>query len=54
MPIAMESAILKYEELPELLASNDCLVSSNLLADIANSCLQRLARRNPAQQAIAA
>lgn len=50
-PIAWDDCILKYEELPTLLASNDVMLASPLLADIATACLQRLARRSPAQLA---
>lgn len=53
-PIAMDDCILKFSELPKVLASTDSMVDSPLLADIANACLQRLARRNPARSAIAA
>lgn len=42
-----DDCILKYSELPQLLASNDVMVDSPLLADIATACLQRLARRSP-------
>lgn len=50
-PIDWDDCLLKYEELPKLLAANDNMVASTLLADIATACLQRLARRSPAQLA---
>lgn len=46
-PIDWDDCLLKYEELPKLLAATDNMVASTLLADIANACLQRLARRSP-------
>lgn len=45
-PIAMDDCLLKFSELPKVLASADSMVSSPLLADIANACLQRLAARS--------
>lgn len=46
-PIEWDDCLLKYQDLPKLLAANDNMVASTLLADIANACLQRLARRSP-------
>ena len=42
--IDWNDCLLKYEDLPKLLAAPDNLVGSALLADIAAACLQRLAR----------
>lgn len=44
--IDWNDCLLKYEELPRLLAASDNMVSSQLLADIASACVQRLARQN--------
>lgn len=46
--------ILKYDDLPRLLAAPDNMVDGPLLADIATACLQRLARRNPPAAHLAA
>jgi len=42
-----DDCVLKYNDLPRLLAAPDNMLDTPLLADIATSCLQRLARRNP-------
>lgn len=42
--IDWNDCLLKYEDLPKLLAAPDNLVGSALLADIAAACVQRLAR----------
>lgn len=52
-PIDFDDCLLKYQDLPKLIAAPDNRVASTLLADIANACLQRLAHRAP-QQAIPA
>jgi hypothetical protein len=48
--IDWDDCILKYQELPHLLAAPDNMIDSPLLADIANACVQRLARRHSPMQ----
>lgn len=45
-PLDWDDCILKYSELPNLLAAPDNMIDSPLLANIANACLQRLATRS--------
>ena len=41
-PIDFDDCLLKYEELPKLLAASDNLVSAELLTAIAHACIERL------------
>ncbi len=49
--IDWDECVLKYKELPELLAASDNPIASDLLVQIAKACIERMDSRNKKMQA---